>query len=314
MAYCLKCSNSTTLPTFPEELLLEVTNQLQLVDLLSICETDRHIRKIHLKTLQSITFDDLEQIVDCCKMFLLCPEVVKSVKELQIVGGPYTRLKQWQQTLADGIRKLANLQSLNIVDSQELFSFISNDAYFPHLTTCALPCGPGVDSFLKRHSTTISHLRVLPALDGPGWECCEDYDTDWHMPEGCHAQRLHMPNLKIFAGPLVVAYSVIPYSKVHTATIYWGESRTISFRDALAAFAQSTVPIVELRNIMWSMNTDLLVAVAEEIPQLKRLLFRKLSSAANDDDFLENMYRVRELPSLEFVGFDTKRLAAWSEL
>ncbi|KAJ7649229.1 hypothetical protein B0H17DRAFT_1270911 [Mycena rosella] len=256
-------ASSAELPGLPNELLYTISGCLDTRDLLVLCRTSRQMHAICLKWIyQNITLNDPAQVIRFFRTVNSRPEVSDSVREFDMSWAPRIPLKSFYATVKAAVNRLNNVRILRLPISPLLFQLFS-DAHFPQLCQCAVPSSVGIMPFLDRHRQ-ISTLRVLPSDGALG--LLEAFQLTSYIPP------IHMPKLRQFEGPAIVAFSVVPGSSTSHLTIYWDAASTRNLSYGLAGFARSNVDIVRLTNVVYTWDRGLLSATTNHLPRLEELV------------------------------------------
>ncbi|KAJ7708368.1 hypothetical protein B0H17DRAFT_1032320 [Mycena rosella] len=123
----------------------------------------------------------------------------------------------------------------------------------------------GIIPFLKRN-TQISSLNVNPCADLLGAQ------TSFALRLSSPLPPIHMPKLRYFAGPAMIAFAVVPGSLTSHVQIYWEATWNTSFSSTLATLARSNVDITRLTNVVYTWDCGLLSAIANHLSRLQHLL------------------------------------------
>ncbi|KAJ7653134.1 hypothetical protein DFH06DRAFT_527164 [Mycena polygramma] len=277
--------NPTELSALPNELMHAIAGYLKPTDLLPLCLTSRQIHSICLEWIyRAITLENPVQIIRCCKTIVSRKEAAEAVRTLEIAcyPGGYP-LKNFFTTFVSAVSRIvSNLRVLDMCVPSLLLAIAHIS--FPRLHTCTLPVSPDIIRFLCINPRMAS-ITIFP--EG-------SRRFDWPLAP------IHMPNLEHFDGPDIVACIVVPGSLVSRIALFWPDRPVLEFSRGLAAAASSKADLIELSNLVYSWNPDLLAAVAEHTPRIQFLQIRNMKDFSvptrRRDQFFAAMDGV--LPSL----------------
>ncbi|KAJ7143771.1 hypothetical protein C8R44DRAFT_758861 [Mycena epipterygia] len=266
--------NAASLSVLPIELIHAIAGSTESQSLLVLCRTSRRMHAICLEWIyRSITLDHPVEVVKCCKTIISRDEAANSVREFDISCCPRRPLKSFYGTFESAIRKLKNIQTLN-VSPLPIFQVLCN-MQFPRLLKCTMPASKEIIPFLKKNAT-IQALFIFP--------CFEGIDVSGVVYEGVPAfefttpiQPIHMSKLQRFVGPATLAYAVVPGSLTSHLTIFWENNRNMSPSDGLANLVRSNAQIVELISLVWTWDCALISAIKEHMPGIQKLQFRNVT-------------------------------------
>ncbi|KAJ7116539.1 hypothetical protein C8R44DRAFT_854916 [Mycena epipterygia] len=279
--------NPSRFLALPNELIHTVAGHTESRDLFSLCQTNRQIHNICLEWIyRSITVNDPARLVQCCKTIVSRTEAADLVRKLTISCYPRRPLKSYYSTVGSAIRKLKNLQSLEVPPSLTYTFFqLFSATQFPHLSECVLPASVEIIPFLERHPM-ISRLSAMPYNVAPSTSNLIQIDEDTLFGS---LQPIRMPKLQEFLGPAPLAYIVIPGSSTSRMSIYWESNRSTSSSDGVATLARSAVDVLLIQNLVVGWDRQLLSAIAAHMPRLERLMFRNLGNCEDEKLFLSHI-------------------------
>ncbi|KAJ7143756.1 hypothetical protein C8R44DRAFT_864789 [Mycena epipterygia] len=294
--------NPSRFLALPNELIHKIAGCTESRDLLTLCQVNRQIHDICLEWIyRSITVAGPAQVVKCCRTLISCAQTADLVRTFKISCYPRRALKSYYATVGSAIRKLKNVQSLEVPPSLPLFRLFSS-TQFPQLSECILPSSVDIIPFVQRH-TMISILHVLPSLETP-WDSSDvpfDRDAPFEFMITSPIPPAHLPKLRAFIGPAALAYSVVPGSSTEYMSIDW-EINGMSPSAGVATLARSNADVVWLQNIVLSWDCQLLSAVADHMPRLRYLLFRNINDFHEKELFFSCMDdTLRSLLHLEAI-------------
>ncbi|KAJ7828970.1 hypothetical protein B0H13DRAFT_1916739 [Mycena leptocephala] len=186
-----------------------------------------------------------------------------------------------------GPPELTYLNTIDLPTSPELFSVLS-DIHFPRLRQCTIPFSADTFRFLELHLDLV-HLSIDPV----------PHDSAPFPPI---FRPLSLAHLEIFSGPDVVALSVIPGSRAAHVIVFWDPRLETHSDDLFAAIANSGTQLCEVHNVMAAWDPTLLAAITKNIPTLRSLAIRNVSSVPAPIQFEEFIScmddTIKSIPSL----------------
>ncbi|KAJ6564896.1 hypothetical protein DFH09DRAFT_1475376 [Mycena vulgaris] len=266
---------------FPDEIIDEIVQHMPLSDLLAFCRGDDRLHAICLPHIYgAVELTETGSLVQFCKTLRSRKALKALVKSLSInchedifaCTPRRRRLKGVPQFSPDeeeiraacaaAISSLHNLVDLTLARPWSIIPLLPRRA-FPQLRTLDITFSPHLAGFLADHPR-ITSLFVEPL-----------YKTAQFFVQ---IPGMHLPALREYTGPEVVARAVLPVSSVTTITVYWDPPplRQRLATECLSSLALSNTPVTTLRNIINGWQAPSPLAIAQALPRLEILEFLNL--------------------------------------
>ncbi|KAJ7462474.1 hypothetical protein FB451DRAFT_1495658 [Mycena latifolia] len=235
--------------TLPAELVDEIAQQASPAALYTLCRVDQRLHSICLPYFyRVVVLDKTGSLAQFSETLLSRPGLSDWVKILIIdchddifprlhapLGRPYSDANDGRRVAyATAIGSLKNLTDLVITRPLSLLSLLPS-ACFPSLQALTAKFSVHLPYFLDSHRSIenlwISRMTKLAHFNA-------------YIP------RIHLPALREFTGPELVAAAVVPGSRVTAPTVFWDPINCVADTPAklVARLALSAAPITELTN------------------------------------------------------------------
>ncbi|KAJ6580393.1 hypothetical protein DFH09DRAFT_1440766 [Mycena vulgaris] len=272
---------------FPSEIVDAIVQHIQPMELLGLCHVgDRRVHNICVpyiyRDVELSTSRAVAQFCETLRSSGVLSDLVEALKincdDDAFARAPIPHRIGWPLQVFDdnnamaagyatAIGGLHNLGRLKITRPESLLAMLPHTA-LPSLRSLDTSFSEHLESFLRNHP----HLESL-----------------WIDPLDRLTQRplkispIHLPALREFAGPELVASAVLPGSYVTNPTIFWdsASTRQTSAAKCIARCALSQAPVTELYNVMNGWDAPNALSIAASLPALTALQFQNLHPSAS---------------------------------
>lgn len=177
------CPNSQSfLIQLPPEIISQIVDYCPSSNILALSNVCKSMQEVGVRSLyRHLSFTEASRFLKCCYALIRNNGAASSVRGLQInlvewvtiiyfhqapfsdsLGQSRHILFAFFQILATVLRRLHNLQCLEVLHDGPGFQWALESCYFPHLSLLRtrLPLTQDLINFLSRHSSTISELHL----------------------------------------------------------------------------------------------------------------------------------------------------------
>ncbi|KAJ7469066.1 hypothetical protein FB451DRAFT_1560120 [Mycena latifolia] len=284
-------SDSASFDILPPEIIYQIIQHSEPRDLLALCRVAWRVHSICVPSIyKAVVLSRTGALVQFSEALRSRPAFSEMVETLTIncnedvFARPHMRHVAPHLADTDDALRTACGTAIGSLHKLVHFKLIRPWSLLPLLPPAALPSLRSFATSFSEHLATFLHTHLqIESLTIDPMERTAQFRAQMFS--------VHLPSLRDFAGPEVVARAIIPFSSVTAPTMFWDPAvmRHASAAKSIACLALAEEPVTELYNIMTGWDAPSPLSIAAALPELSILQFKNLarnSTAAQREAFL----------------------------